>query len=108
MVGFSNDEPASYVILQRDINPTAQDVLLGIDDVHIEIGDQGNSHYGALDSCLLTKDKLTLKLSDVGARALGVSQVIEIDFTVDPHDLSDLQKALQIICNGKVEFLVVI
>ena len=68
----NGQQSTEYLILQVVNAPSAEDVCLGHDRVHIEFGGQGNSGYGLVRAIVMTANVVEISLSEA-ATTLGLS-----------------------------------
>ncbi len=96
MLGFADDEfnTTQYVLLQRDLEPSQQDLNLGHDKPHIEINDQRHSGYGGVVEAQLQGNRLVLKLDAQAAADMSINDIIEIAFCVSTERLKDIAEQL--------------
>ena len=82
MVGFADHQydTKSYVLLQRDKNPSAEDRAAGEHKVHITVDDQSRAAYGAILGATLGNDTMTLVVDERHAAQLRTDQEIVIRF----------------------------
>jgi Immunity protein 10 len=96
LVGLADDKfnTTNYLTFQLDCRPTDQDRALGLDSVHVEIGDQSCSSYGGLDRVTLSDTSLRVLLTEEAAFRMSVG---EIDISIDQPaaTLQELSDALQ-------------
>ena len=59
-LGNHESEPTEYLIIQRDPNPTQQDIQLAQDTYYIEYSSQSNGAYGGLKQVQLSHNQLIL------------------------------------------------
>lgn len=74
MAGAADDrfDTDRYMLFMQTLEPTAQDVRLGHDQVYVEIDRQGHSGYGGVAGVTLSNERLTLKLTRTAADSMGV------------------------------------
>ena len=69
-VGFAGscEGEDTHVILSRSARDTELDIALGMNSVHIEIGDQSNSNYGAVSDLVVAEDlvRVSIDASHIG------------------------------------------
>jgi len=102
-VGFSDSEfdPQTYIILQLDLEPTEQDVSLGLDEIYITIDDQLRSTYGGVLGMVIHSRSIVIELSPEAARDLKVDGDITIDVDVAVPPMKDIKANLEALANGK-------
>jgi hypothetical protein len=91
-VAFAGEEDR-YVLLQRSIFPSDQDVALGMDAPYLEVSDQASSGYGKILQCVLHHDRIVIRTD-------GSLPDAEVAFAVDRQALSSLRTSLQRIFAG--------
>ena len=103
MAAFGDEprQPKNYVLLQRIVNPSQEDIELGHDQVHIEINGQERSEYGAIETCLLQDEELRIMLNEDSAKRLRVASDIRIELPSDADQMDELSTFLaQLFTNG--------
>jgi len=97
-------QPTAYILFQRSVAPSQQDVELGHDQVHLEIGEQNRARYGGIERCVLSNKELRVKLKDDAAHDLGVKGDIRIGLDLTDSELRDLTVFLEDLFSSMVEF----
>jgi hypothetical protein len=92
-----NAEAGDYLILQRTLEPSADDVRLGMDAVYIEVFDQSRGEYGAPSHAELRSNSLRLVINEDASRQIGASE-IEVHFPAHEHER--LSSALARVLHG--------
>lgn len=108
LVGFADAEyeTREHLLLQRDLAPTAQDLALGHDRVHITYGDQIQSAYGVIQVFSLTDGEATVVLDTKTAEAVGTDEVIKIEFPPGAVEMARLKQCLELLFEGQPGTLV--
>lgn len=80
IAGMADDqfETTRYVLFQKSLNPTADDVALGFDRVHIALDDAENGVYGELVSVVLNAACLQVGVDAATSAALGVDKTFTV------------------------------
>jgi hypothetical protein len=92
-----------YVLLNRDLEPTEQDILLGLDGIHLEVSDQGASCYNGISRFTIYPEKVEIELNSKGATATQQER-IEIRYDLIPERRSQLRTVLRAIFDGFPNF----
>ena len=102
-LGFADDkhETTTYVLIQRDLEPSTQDIALGHDKPYLEVDDQKHSGYGAIKSVTLAGNGLTLYLFPEGAKRLSVDGIIEVSFKVSKKKWAQIREQLEFILKSQ-------
>lgn len=104
MVAFLGPE-AHYVVLTRDLQPSAQDVRLGLDGIHIEVDDQLHSTYGGVAGGSLFSACFELVLDDQGSSQVGETS-LAISFSLPPERLTQLSEVVRVLFLGCGNFVI--
>jgi len=104
MLGFADDEfnTTQYVMLEKDLQPSQQDLQLGHDKPHIEIDDQRHSGYGGVVKAQLQESQLALKLDPQAAADMAVDDTIEIAFHVQKERLKEIGNQLRLLLGNDI------
>ena len=104
MLGFADDEfnTTQYVILQKDLLPSQQDLQLGHDKPYIEIGDQRYSSFGGVVKAQLQENQLVLKLDAIAATNMSVDDIIEIAFHLSKERLKEAGNQLRLLLGNDI------
>jgi hypothetical protein len=96
MVGFADDEydTQEYVLLQRTLNPTDEDIEAGFDKIHITYNDEGRALYGGINKLRFTRNCIEITLVKEATEILNSQPVIEITFEQDKVDINEFQNHL--------------
>lgn len=96
IVAFSDslDTPSHWLMLQRTLHPSSQDVKLGFDSVHISSDRCEGGAYGDVEVRKLSHQELVLMLGEEVSRELGCEPRVVVEFSVDESRRSELEKAL--------------
>ena len=80
LLGFADDEfnTTQYLVLQRTVDATDQDRVLGQDKVHIQLNER--SAYGDVEEAQLEAGRLLLRLDHATARQISDGETIEVAF----------------------------
>ncbi|GIW82863.1 MAG: hypothetical protein KatS3mg105_4670 [Gemmatales bacterium] len=104
MLGFADDEfnTSQYVLLQKDLEPSQEDLELGHDRPYIEIDDQRYSRYGGVVKAQLKENQLVLKLDPQAAADMSVDDTIEISFRVPMERLKEISSQLRLLLGNDI------
>lgn len=96
MLGFADDEfkTTQYVLLQKDLEPSQQDLELGHDRPLVEINDQRYSAYGGVVEAHLQEKGLLLRLAPQAAADMTVDEIIDITFNLPMDKLKEISDQL--------------
>ena len=104
-VGFAEKEfgPQRYVTLQSARGHDQQDILLGMNKLHVEVNDQLFSGYGGVASIKMRGNEVRISLTPKGHKVLKIEG--EIIVTIDTGaPLSDVREALRRMAEGEFAF----
>lgn len=95
-VGFADSEndPQSFLILQRAIEPDEQDKELGQDTYYVEIGDPGMAGYGGIDDVAITEEKIIFTYSGTTNWCKRI-KTFEIDISPQLAAIDDIEASLR-------------
>ena len=95
--GFVDDpfNPTEYFMLQRAFEFDEQDIELGIDTYHFEIGDQGCSSYGGIERFELGRNVAHIEFHHRTALELEIESSFEIWFVLTPDEWNELKTFLE-------------
>ncbi|MGN7360291.1 Imm10 family immunity protein [Paenibacillus sp. SAF-054] len=96
MIGFADDEfdPQEYILLQKTLNPSEEDVVAGFDEVHLMYNDESQSLYGGISQFYLTPNRVEITLKENAAEVLHSSPVIVIHYDQENIDMSEFHNYL--------------
>ncbi|MCO7470729.1 Imm10 family immunity protein [Stenotrophomonas maltophilia] len=99
IVGLADDadDPSHYLILQSSRDFDEQDIRLGMDRIHLEIGGALQPCYGGLERVALREVSLELLISGEARKKLGIDGAIEVVLT-DVSCRARLDVALAQMC----------
>lgn len=99
-----NLESERYLMIQRQLEPSDDDIRLGMSDVYIETCGQGWSWYGHIDLFKLRPDGIEVKLDSAAAAELGDDGAIKVSFKFKKDEFSKLRAALYRAFEGRPYF----
>lgn len=91
--GDAEAAPANYILLQRCLEPAAQDIALGLGGVYLEINDQSASSYFNSIEAELQRDRLLIHFPAAGTPLSQYGDAIEVQFEVGDQQFSAMRKA---------------
>lgn len=99
IVGFADDNaaPTQYLILQQPQQYDEQDVKLGMDKVHVEVGHQSRSTYGGIKVVTSDKGRLSFELESSASEALQTDGNIVIDLLSPEPEIKKVLAALKAV-----------
>jgi hypothetical protein len=106
LVGFADNKmnPSQYVLLQRTLTPTPQDMNCGFDKLYIEVNSQLHSGYGAVRTADFQRDMLVLRLDQKLASNISVDSVITIRFDLSIERFKEIAEVFgQLAAGGDVQ-----
>lgn len=105
-IGFADQEcdTKAYVLLQRALCPSADDIRRRWDDVHIEINDEIRSAYGGVKRIDIGDKRVLIELTPTTAGHLGTAETISIEITDSLVPMSELAKMLRLVCGIHASF----
>lgn len=103
LIGFATDgfDASEYLLLQKSVNPQAQDMKLGHDQIHLTYRDQAHSAYGGIRKFVLEDGRAEIMLDAKTANLLGTAQHFEIHLPPSGVSLSVLRQHLQQMFGGE-------
>ncbi|HUT11542.1 MAG TPA: Imm10 family immunity protein [Thermoguttaceae bacterium] len=106
MVGFADQQydTKAYVLLQRTLRPSGDDVRRGWDDVHVTVNDQTRSAYGGVKRITLRNKQVLIKVSPTTANHLGTGETISVNMENAQVDIGKLAEMLKLVCRNHAEF----
>jgi len=94
IVGFMDEMvPSQYVLLQRTLDPDAQDQELGHDKLYVEVNDESRSGYCDVEEAVLNHNRLSLRFNQKTARGMGIDNTIEIQWPSSDEQLIAIEVA---------------
>ncbi|MFJ2319665.1 MULTISPECIES: Imm10 family immunity protein [unclassified Pseudomonas] len=93
-------EPEDFLILQRATEVDEQDVELGQDTYHVEIGNPGLAGYGGVDEVFIANDRLTFVFSDAVAWCKSI-KTLEVRLSSQAEITGDLADLLGAVFAGQ-------
>lgn len=95
-VGFADSEndPQSFLILQRAEEPDEQDEELGQDTYYVEIGDPGMAGYGGIDDVSITEEKIIFTYSGTTNWCKRI-KTLEIGISPQLAAIDDIEASLR-------------
>lgn len=98
LAGLADDqhETVDYLLFQKSIDPGAQDLKLGHDQVHVTLNGRTSSSYGGIESIRLVSSELQIQVDASTAEALGTAQEFLVSFD---HRLEGLE-AFSVMLRG--------
>lgn len=105
MVGFADREydTRDYLMLQRTLSPTAEDIDLGMDDVHVSVNGQARSRYGGVRAIVVSNDIISIHFTEEAASDMEVAAHVTIDVSAASVDRAALLQYLEQVCDKYVE-----
>lgn len=96
-IAFADDPgvPARWLILQRTIRPTAQDVRLGQNTVHISTSSNGAGVYGGVSLVSVMPGRLVIAISPEARLQLKCGPEVILTFAQATVDYANLVDALR-------------
>lgn len=78
MVGFADDEfdTQNYVLLQRTLNPSQEDVKSGFDKIHITYNEESQSLYDGILKFYFTENFIEITLNEEATKIFNTSVVV--------------------------------
>ncbi|GIP24539.1 Imm10 family immunity protein [Paenibacillus sp. J22TS3] len=104
MIGFADDEfeTSEYILLQKTLNPSEEDIEAGFDEVHITYNDESQSIYGGISKFHFTPTRTEITLNEKAAGILNSSPVIVIHYDQEKVDCIEFHNyLLQMFSNEK-------
>ena len=97
MAGLADDqyETVDYLLFQKAIDPSAQDVELGHDQVHLTLNGGASSCYGGVESIRLVSSELKVRVDSSAAEVLGTEQDFVVSFDCRLEGLDELSLMLE-------------
>ena len=106
MVGFADAQynTRAYVLLQKTLHPSDDDVARGWDDVHIMVNDEAQSAYGGVQQITLLDKRVLIQVSAATAEYLRTGEIISVNMENAQVDLGGLIEMLTLICGNYATF----
>ncbi|HID36512.1 MAG TPA: hypothetical protein EYP39_03925 [Ghiorsea sp.] len=95
-VSFSdgNVAPTHFIIFSKSKLEDEQDKGLGMDKVHIQIGDQSRATYGGVEKVETLEESVQVYIDSVGSKKLEVDGLISLVFTEVTEEIKNAVDAL--------------
>ncbi len=108
MVGLADDQfdTAKYIVLQRTLCPSEQDVSLGLDVVHVMVCDQQRSSYGGLISVSVADHQVSFAFDQHAADVLQIDPMLVVEISATDIDCAILVSNLRYVCGDDVPVIV--
>lgn len=102
-VGFADNgaDPQTYVILQRAVESTEEEVRFGLDQIYITIDDQLRSTYGGVLDISVSSDVVVIRVSSEAAKELKMDGDIIIDIDVAAPPMREVKESLEALAKGE-------
>jgi hypothetical protein len=84
-----------YFLLQRAYDLDSNNQEIGMNTYYIEYCDQAQSIYGGIDSIVLYRDKVDIKLNEKASNQLKINRNLSIGFTLDDGKYKELELQLK-------------
>jgi immunity protein 10 of polymorphic toxin system len=106
-VGFADQQYDTqiYILLQRTLHPSKQDLNFGHDNVHIMVCEQSRAKYGGVEQIELHSNQLIITLSADTAKEVKTKCKISVDISAAEVDFSLLKNNLRNVCSEYVNLL---
>ena len=107
MVGFADNEhdAKEYVLLQRTLCPSGNDIDRGWDNVHIMVNDESRSAYGGILQITLSNKQVIIEVTLTTAAHLQTAETIHVNMDCAQADVGELTKMLKLLCGDYVQFI---
>lgn len=105
MVGLADDqfETKEYVLFQRTSKPTADEIALGHDQVHMTVGGENRSAYGGIRSIVLFDDRLLIQVEASTSELLETDTDIEVRLGSSLESLTQFAEALRTMVGSRFQ-----
>jgi hypothetical protein len=106
MVGFADQQydTKAYVLLQRTLRPSGDDVRRGWDDVHVTVNDQTRSAYCGVKRISLLNKQVLIEVNSTTANHLGTGETISVNMENAQVDVGELAETLKLVCGNHARF----
>ncbi len=106
MVGFADHQhdTKAYVLLQRTLRPSADDVRRGWDCLHVTVDDERRSAYGGVQQIVLRGDRVLIDVSPATAKHLGTGETIVVNIADAQVNADELATMLKLVSGDRVQF----
>ncbi|MFC3800069.1 Imm10 family immunity protein [Cohnella sp. GCM10012308] len=96
MIGFADDEfdTHEYILLQKSLNPSQEDIEAGFGKVHITYNDESQSLYGGISKLHFTPNRTEITLNEDAAEILKSSSVIVINYLLEKEKFIEFHNDL--------------
>jgi hypothetical protein len=100
-ISFADDsaDGQHYFVMSRSEDDPEQ-ILPDVENVYIERDDQCWGGYGGIESVVLERDSLTVRVTPRMARQMGKHDVLRITFTLTDSRFSELRTNIEHILRG--------
>ncbi|WP_313459987.1 Imm10 family immunity protein [Stenotrophomonas sp.] len=104
LAGLADDqhETVDYLLFQKSIDPSAQDLKLGHDQVHVTLNGRTTSCHGGIKCIRLASNELQIQVDASTAEVLGTAQ----EFVVSFHHRLEGLEAFSAMLRGMLESFV--
>ena len=106
-IAFSNEEKGQHYFLMQREEDSLESTLPNMDNIYIELDDQGWGGYGGIDAVILTPNSLTVKFNQKMTKIMGNYSSIKVTFTMNNLQFQNLESLLRKIMFGYAEKLLV-
>src|SRR5216110_3447359 len=96
-----NLEAERYLMIQRQIEPSDEEVRSGMNDVYIETCGQGWSWYGHIESFKLFPGRIEVELDAAAASEIGEEGSVQVSFELPTERYVALRAALRRAFDGR-------
>lgn len=97
MAGLADDrhDSVNYLLFQKTINPDAQDIEQGHDQVHVTLNGGAFSCYGGIERVSLASNGLEVRVDSHTAEVMGTTQRLVVSFEHHLDGLDELSVMLE-------------
>jgi len=106
IVGFADQQydTRAYVLLQRTLRPSSDDIRRGWDNIHITVNDETASAYGGVKRITLIDRQALIEVSSTTAHHLGTGETISVNMANAQVDFRELADMLRLVCGSHTQF----
>jgi hypothetical protein len=94
-------ESERYLMIQRLLTPSVDDIRRGMNEVYIETCGQGWSWYGHIEAFRLFPKRIQVQLDAVAAAEIRDDGAVDVSFDLPLEEFARLRRALQRAFDGR-------
>jgi hypothetical protein len=97
LAGLADDQfdTLDYILFQKDLNPSDEDVAMGHDQVHVTLGNGGGSVYGGVERIEVFEDRIAFVFDEPSSKKLDIVGEVVVYLNEGLENVHDFIQALQ-------------